>query len=64
VRRHDLAEAKDPDLRASQNAMRRAAAMARKIAIQTNTGIVVVRGGKPVRIPAEQLREDAGLGED
>ena len=53
----DLAAAKNPDLRASLAAMRRAAALARKTAIQTNTGIVVVRDGKPVRIPAAKLRE-------
>ena len=41
-------------------AMRRAAAMARVIAIQTNTGIVVCRDGKPARITAQELRnEDA-----
>ncbi len=53
----DLARAKDPDLRASMAAMRRAAAMARQIAIQTDTGIVIVRGGKTVVISAEELRE-------
>ena len=36
-------------------AMKRAAALARKIAIQTDTGIIVVRDGKPVRIPAAKL---------
>jgi hypothetical protein len=36
--------------------MRRAAELARQIAIQTNTAIVVVRDGKPVRITAEELR--------
>ena len=53
----DLAEAKNPDLRASLVAMRRAAKMARQTAIQTDTGIIVVRDGKPVRISAQQLRE-------
>lgn len=53
----DISEAKDPDLRASLAAMRRAAAMARQTAIQTDTGIIVVREGKPVRISAKQLRE-------
>ena len=53
----DLSEAKNPDLRASLAGMRRAAAMARKIAIQTDTGIVVVRDGKPVRISAAELRK-------
>lgn len=54
----ELSEARNPDLRASLAAMQRAAAMARKIAVQTDTAIVVVVDGKPVRIPAEQLRED------
>ena len=37
-------------------AMRRAAALARKTAIQTDTAIVVVRDGKVVRSPAAELR--------
>lgn len=53
----DLSKAKNPDLRASLVAMRRAAKMARQTAIQTDTAIIVVREGKPVRIPAAQLRE-------
>jgi hypothetical protein len=52
----ELSQAKNPDLRASLAAMRRAAEMARKIAVQTNTALVVVKDGKVVRIPAEQLR--------
>jgi hypothetical protein len=54
----ELAKAKNPDLRASLAAMRRAAEMARQTAIQTNTEIVVVRDSKLVRIPAAQLREE------
>jgi hypothetical protein len=53
----EIAKAKNPDLRASLAAMQRAAKMARQTAIQTDTGIVVVRDGKPVRISAKQLRE-------
>lgn len=53
----ELAKAKNPDLRASLAAMHRAARLARKIAVQTDTEIVVVREGKLLRIPAEQLRE-------
>ncbi len=53
----DLSRARNPDLRASLAAMRRAADSARKTAMQTDTEIVVVRDGKPVRIPAKQLRE-------
>ncbi len=52
----DISEAKNPDLRGSMAAMRRAAALARKTAIQTDTAIVVVRDGKVVRIPAAELR--------
>ena len=55
----DLSEAKNPDLRASLAGMRRAAALARQIAIQTDTEIVLVRDGKPVRISAAELRKGA-----
>ena len=53
----DISEAKNPDLRSSMAAMRRAAEMARTTAIQTNTGIIVSRDGKPVRISAAELRK-------
>lgn len=51
----DISEARDPDLRASM-ALQRAAALARKTAIQTDTGIVVVKGGRLVHISADELR--------
>ena len=54
----ELSKAKNPDLRASLAAMRRAAEMARSTAIQTNTEIVIVKDGKPVRITAEELRQE------
>jgi hypothetical protein len=54
----DLSKAKNPDLRASLAAMRRAAEMARSTAIQTNTDIVIVKDGKPVRVTAEELRQE------
>jgi superfamily II DNA or RNA helicase len=54
----DLSNAKNPDLRASLAAMRRAAAMARSTAIQTNTEIVIVKNGKPVHITAEELKKE------
>lgn len=57
MKKPDISTAKDPDLRASLIAMRRAAALARKTAIQTNTGIVVVRDGQLLRITAQELRE-------
>ena len=53
----DITQARNPDLRASMAAMRRAAQLARQIAIQTNTGIVMVRDGQCVRISAQELRE-------
>ena len=58
LKAQDLSKAKNPELRASLAAMERAAAMARQIAIQTNTAIVVVRDGKMIRIPADQLRRE------
>jgi hypothetical protein len=57
--KRDISEARNPDLRNSLAAMKRAAAMARKIAIDTDTGIVVVRDGKIEHISAKQLREGA-----
>ncbi|HTJ54588.1 MAG TPA: hypothetical protein VL380_04155 [Nitrosospira sp.] len=54
---HELGKAKDKDLVASVAAMKRAAAMARKAAIQTGTAIVVVRNEKIVRLTADDLRE-------
>lgn len=55
----NIQEAKDPDLRASAAAMSRAAAAARKTAIQTGTNLVIVKDGKLTRIPAQALREEA-----
>lgn len=52
----DIAEANDPDLRASVAAMGRAAELARKTAIQTDTNLIVVKDGKLTRIPAQVLR--------
>lgn len=52
-----IQEAKDPDLRASAAAMKRAAEAARKTAIQTDTNLIVVKNGKLTRIPARALRE-------
>ena len=58
VTQQDLSKAKNPDLRASLAAMRRAAEMARSTAILTNTEIVIVKDGKPVRVTAEELRKE------
>lgn len=43
---HELAQAKAPDLHASLQAIRRAAVLARKTAVQTETGIVIVEDKK------------------
>ena len=56
MKQEDLPNARHADMRASLAAMHRAAALARQTAIQTDTEIVLVRGGKPVRIPAAELR--------
>ncbi|GAB2872311.1 hypothetical protein GCM10027093_04910 [Paraburkholderia jirisanensis] len=56
MKQHDLSKARNPDLRASLAAMQRAAELARRTAVQTDTAIVVVQNGKLVRISAEQLR--------
>jgi len=52
----DISEAENPDLRASLTALRRAAVAARKIAIQTGTGIVIVQNGQMRCITAEALK--------
>jgi hypothetical protein len=52
----DISEAKNPDLRASMAALQRASLQARKTAIQTGTHLVIVKDGKLLRIPAEELR--------
>ena len=54
----DLSKAKNPDIRNSLAAMQRAAEFARKIALQTGTALVMVKDGKIMHIPAEQLRKD------
>lgn len=53
----DISSARNPDQRASLVAMQRAAQMARQIAIQTNTAIILHQDGKMVRITANQLQE-------
>jgi exosome complex RNA-binding protein Rrp4 len=54
----DINQAQNPDLLASWIAIQRAAALARDIAIQTNTSIVISENGNLVYISAEQLRRD------
>lgn len=54
---NDISNAKDPDLRASLGALRRAAQEARKTAIQTETSLVIVKDGRMQRISADELRQ-------
>lgn len=55
----DLSEAKNPDLRGSLTALRRASEMARQTAIQTETNLVIFEGGRILHISAQTLREQA-----
>ena len=54
-----LSKAKDPDLAASFIALKRAAKIARETAIQTGTGIVVMRGDELVYLSAQALQESS-----
>lgn len=51
----DISQAKNPDLRTAMVALKRAAKLARKTAIQTGTGIVIVENGVLVKTSAEEL---------
>ena len=51
-----IEQARNPDIANSLIALKRAARMARELAVRTNTAIVVVRDGRWVRITAEELR--------
>mgnify|MGYP006283224927 CR=1 FL=1 len=57
MKTNDITKAKNPDIRGSLNALRRSAAAARKIAIQTGTNLIVVKDGQLVRIPPESLQK-------
>ena len=59
INANDISNAKDPDLRASLGALRRAAQQARKTAIQTGTDLVIVKDGRMRRISPEELRQQA-----
>ncbi len=55
----ELSKSSDPDVRSSFAALQRAAALARKEAIATDTDIVVVKDGQLLIIEAKTLREQA-----
>lgn len=54
----ELNNAKDKDLIASLPAMKRAAALARKQAVQTNTAIILQKDQQIVRLTAEEIRNE------
>ena len=54
--KNELANAKDKDLSLSLIAIKRAAAMARQVAVQTGTAIVIRENQKIVRLTAAQLQ--------
>ena len=60
----DISEAKDPDLRSSMAALLRASQLARTIAIQTDTDLIIAKDGKLVRISPEELRREAETKDD
>lgn len=51
----DLSKAKDPDVRAALGALRRAAQLARKTVMQTNTHLIIMKDGRLHRIAASEL---------
>lgn len=55
---HELHNAKDQDIVASLQAMQRAAALARKQALQTDAAIVVLKDQEIVRLTAEEIRKE------
>lgn len=55
---HELHNAKDKDIIASLGAIKRAAALARQLAIQTDTAIVVLKDEKITRLTAEEIRQE------
>jgi hypothetical protein len=57
VNRDEVASAKDPDLRSALTALRRAALLARKTAIQTGTHLVIVQQGRLQRVSAAELAQ-------
>lgn len=58
MRPQELSRAKDKDLPASLQAIKRAADLARKQAIQTGTEIVIMRDQQIVHVSAEQLQQE------
>jgi|GEM_PF-1269943 hypothetical protein len=57
----DIHKAKDRDLFHSIAAIKRAALLARQVAIQTNTSIIVMVDGEIVSYSADELRQQEQL---
>jgi hypothetical protein len=55
----DISEAKDPDLRSALTALQRASAMARKVAIDTGTELVIVSDGRLMLVDPRDLSQVA-----
>ena len=51
-------QAKDPDLRASLDAMQRASREAQRIAAQTGTCLIIFRDAQIVRLSVHELTQD------
>ena len=62
MNQQELSKAKDQDLISSVEAMKRAAALARQVAVQTGTDIVVSKDEKIVRRTAAELVAQSGAG--
>jgi hypothetical protein len=59
---NDISNATDPDLHTAL-VLKRAALLARKIAIQTVTNLVIVRKGQITRISAKELQQSRTIEE-
>ena len=59
MKTNDITKAENPVLRGSLGALQRSAAAARKVAIQTDTHLVIVKDGQLLRLSAEALRQQA-----
>jgi len=64
MKTNDITKAKDPTIRGALNALIRAAAAARKIAIQTDTHLVIFKDGQIQRLSPEELRLQAETKDD
>lgn len=60
----DTSRAENPDLRNALPALRRAAELARKIAIQTGTDLVIVRDGRLQHVDPVTLEERTPVTDD